>query len=140
MDCNLLRSSCPWDFPSKNIGVEYHFLRQGSSWPRDWTWISCIAGRFFTMWAHSFARTTSKEVVYTSEITISHIWNLEAWDQGVSRVGFLLAKLSPHLPQQSHGDNCVSSPCLPYAYLPVQISPSEDTRHSGLEATLRTSF
>ena len=24
---------------------------RGSSWPRDWTWISCIAGRFFTVWA-----------------------------------------------------------------------------------------
>ena len=24
---------------------------RGSSQPRDWTWISCIAGRFFIMWA-----------------------------------------------------------------------------------------
>ena len=24
---------------------------RGSSWPRDWTWISRIAGRFFTIWA-----------------------------------------------------------------------------------------
>ena len=23
---------------------------RGSSWPRDWTQLSCIAGRFFTMW------------------------------------------------------------------------------------------
>ena len=22
----------------------------GSSWPRDWTWVSCIAGRFSTVW------------------------------------------------------------------------------------------
>ena len=22
-----------------------------SSWPRDWTWVSCIAGEFFTLWA-----------------------------------------------------------------------------------------
>ena len=21
-----------------------------SSWPRDWTWVSCFAGRFFTVW------------------------------------------------------------------------------------------
>ena len=26
-------------------------LLQGSSWPRDWTQISCIAGRFFAIWA-----------------------------------------------------------------------------------------
>ena len=24
---------------------------RGSSWPRDWTWVSCIAGRFFTVWS-----------------------------------------------------------------------------------------
>ena len=24
---------------------------RGSSWPRDRTWVSCIAGRFFTIWA-----------------------------------------------------------------------------------------
>ena len=24
---------------------------RGSSWPRDWTRVSCIAGRFFTVWA-----------------------------------------------------------------------------------------
>ena len=24
---------------------------RGSSWPRDWTRVSCIAGRFFTTWA-----------------------------------------------------------------------------------------
>ena len=24
---------------------------RGSSWPRDWTWVSCITGRFFTVWA-----------------------------------------------------------------------------------------
>ena len=30
--------------------VVIHFSR-GSSWPRDWTQVSCIAGRFFTIWA-----------------------------------------------------------------------------------------
>ena len=24
---------------------------RGSSWHGDWTWVSCIAGRFFTIWA-----------------------------------------------------------------------------------------
>ena len=28
-----------------------HSLLQGSSWPKDRTWVSCIAGRFFTIWA-----------------------------------------------------------------------------------------
>ena len=30
--------------------VSYPFSK-GSSWPRNWTWASCIAGRFFTSWA-----------------------------------------------------------------------------------------
>ena len=30
--------------------VAYPFF-SGSSWPRNWTRISCIAGRFFTSWA-----------------------------------------------------------------------------------------
>ena len=32
-------------------GVCSHSLLQGSFWPRDWTQVSCIAGRFFTVWA-----------------------------------------------------------------------------------------
>ena len=24
---------------------------RGSSWPKDWTQVTCIAGRFFTIWA-----------------------------------------------------------------------------------------
>ena len=27
------------------------FFSRGSSWPRDRTWVSCIAGRRFTLWA-----------------------------------------------------------------------------------------
>ena len=56
---------CPWDFPGKNIGVDCHFLLQGIFQNQDsnpgllhcWhilyclMWVSCIAGRFFTIWA-----------------------------------------------------------------------------------------
>ena len=37
------------EFPQARI-VGCHFLLQGSSWPRDWTQVSRIAGRFFTVW------------------------------------------------------------------------------------------
>ena len=30
---------------------------RGSSWPRDWTQVSCIAGGFFTVWATSETHT-----------------------------------------------------------------------------------
>ena len=37
------RLLCPWDFPSKKTGVGCHFLLQGSSWPRDQTYVSCVS-------------------------------------------------------------------------------------------------
>ena len=37
---------------------------RGSSWPRDWTRISCTAGRFFTVWA-------TREAPYAEHI----MWN-----------------------------------------------------------------
>ena len=44
----LLRA---WDFPGKNTGVGCHFLFSRSSWPRDWTRVSHIVRRRFTVWA-----------------------------------------------------------------------------------------
>ena len=46
--CQLL---CPWNSPVKNRGVGYHFLLRGSSWLRDWSQVSRVAGKFFTIWA-----------------------------------------------------------------------------------------
>ena len=37
------RLLCPWNFPDKNTGMGYYFLLQGFSWPRVWTWVSCIS-------------------------------------------------------------------------------------------------
>ena len=34
------RLVCPWDFPSKNTGVDCHFLLRAASWPRDWKFVS----------------------------------------------------------------------------------------------------
>ena len=45
------RLLCPWDSPGKNTGVGCHFLLQGYSQPKIRTWVSCIVGRFFTVWA-----------------------------------------------------------------------------------------
>ena len=38
-------------FPGKNTGWVAISFSRGSSWPRDRTWVSLIAGRFFTIWA-----------------------------------------------------------------------------------------
>ena len=45
------RLLCPWNSPCKNTGVGSMPFFQGSSWPRDQNQVSCIAGRFFTIWA-----------------------------------------------------------------------------------------
>ena len=41
----------PWNSPGKNTGVGRHFLLQGLFLTQDQTWVSHIAGRFFTVWA-----------------------------------------------------------------------------------------
>ena len=46
-----VRLLCPWNSPRRNTGMGSHSLSRGSFPPRDWTWVSCIAGRLFTVWA-----------------------------------------------------------------------------------------
>ena len=46
-----IRLLCPWDFSGKDNGVGCLSFSRGSSQPRDWTQVSCTAGRFFTNWA-----------------------------------------------------------------------------------------
>ena len=38
-------------FQARVLGWVVISFSRGSSWPRDWTWVSCIAGRHFTIWA-----------------------------------------------------------------------------------------
>ena len=51
MDWSPQVSFCSWDFPDKNTGMAAISFSRVSSWPRDQTRVSCIAGRFFTNWA-----------------------------------------------------------------------------------------
>ena len=45
------RLLCPWSSPVKNMEWVAISFSRGSSWHRDRTWDSCIADRFFTVWA-----------------------------------------------------------------------------------------
>ena len=48
----LTKLLCPVGFSRQETWSELAFLPpRGSSQPRSWTWVSCIAGRFFTIWA-----------------------------------------------------------------------------------------
>ena len=57
----LQEDSLPSDPPGKpmNTGVGSLPLSMGSSRPRNWTGVSCIAGRFFTSWATEEAHPIS---------------------------------------------------------------------------------
>ena len=48
MDCSLPGSSVRGIFQSRILWWVVISFSRRSSWPRNWTWVSCIAGRFFT--------------------------------------------------------------------------------------------
>ena len=47
MACSLPGSSVHGIFQARILMWVAISFSMGSSWPRDWTWVSCIAGRFF---------------------------------------------------------------------------------------------
>ena len=49
MDCSPPGSSVLGNSQARTLEWTAIFFSRGSSWPRDQTWISCIAGRFFTI-------------------------------------------------------------------------------------------
>ena len=65
-NCSPARVLCPWDFPGKNIGMDCHVFLQGIFRPRNWTQVSCIACRFFTVWATRETPIASPILSYSS--------------------------------------------------------------------------
>ena len=51
MDRSLPGFSVLWIFQARELEWVAISFSRGSSWPRDWTQVSCIAGRHFTLWA-----------------------------------------------------------------------------------------
>ena len=51
MDCSLPGSSVHGIVQARMLEWEAILFSRGSSWLRDWTWVSCIAGEFLTFWA-----------------------------------------------------------------------------------------
>ena len=47
-------------------------LSRGSSWPREQTWVSCIAGKFFTIWATREAPHASKVMLKIHQARLRH--------------------------------------------------------------------
>ena len=68
VDYNLPGSSARVTFSGKNTGVGCISFSRGSSWPRNRTQVSCIAGRSFINWA------TLREInIYTYTHTHIHV-------------------------------------------------------------------
>ena len=77
------RLLCPWSSPGKNTGVGCHFLLQGIFLTRDWTWVSRLVCRGFTLWATREAHIKGDNMVkYQEHIRIwknaCNLLNLES--------------------------------------------------------------
>ena len=53
--------------------VAYPFSR-GSSWPRNWTRVSCTAGVFFTNWAIKEALYVYRVIINSRDILLYQFW------------------------------------------------------------------
>ena len=51
MDCSQPGSSVHGILQARVLEWVANFSSRGSSWPRDWTWISYITGELFIIWA-----------------------------------------------------------------------------------------
>ena len=68
MDCSLPGSFVHGILQSRILEWVAMSSSRGSSWPRDQTWVSCIAGRFFTIWATREASTSKCSLFLESEV------------------------------------------------------------------------
>ena len=66
MDCSLSGSSVHGIFQARILEWIAISFTRGSSWPRAGTWVSQIAGRFFTIWA-----TREAPQIYVSSLEIN---------------------------------------------------------------------
>ena len=70
MDCNLSGFSDHGIFQARILEWVAISLSRGSSQPRDWTWVSCIAGRRFTILATRETQVKEKVKVAQSCLTL----------------------------------------------------------------------
>ena len=68
MDCSPPGSSVHGIFQARILEWVAMPLSRGSSLPRDWTQVSCIADRFFTIWAAQKARLFSYFLLYSNSL------------------------------------------------------------------------
>ena len=86
MDCSPPGSSVPWDSPGKHTGWVVMPSPRGSSWPKDWTCVSCvscIAGGFFTsepLWKpNTHSRCARNACRWPNFLIHQHVWHTCAY-------------------------------------------------------------
>ena len=95
------RILCPWNSSSKNTKVGSHCFSRGSSWPRHQSQVSCIAGRFFTIWATKEAHKHESEVAQSCPTLCN---TMDCSYQAPQSMGFSRQKYWSGLPFLSPGD------------------------------------
>ena len=65
MDCSPPGSSVHGILQARILEWAYISFSRGSSWPKDWTQLSCLASKFFTIWVTREALATSEVCVNT---------------------------------------------------------------------------
>ena len=95
MDCSLPCSPVHGILQVRILEKGIHFSG-GSSWPRDQTWASCIAGSFFTIW-------TTREALlpFNSKLTLST-------DYLISQLGYIICISGKIYPKLTYS-NCEHS-------------------------------
>ena len=82
----------PMDYspPGKSTGVGCHFLLRGSSWPRDRTQVSHIAGRRFILWATREAQRSVKEICIFFQVwelvPVSGLFQAPSWRSCITAI------------------------------------------------------
>ena len=66
MDCSMPGSSVQGILQARRLEWVAMPFSRGSSWPRDWTQVSCIADRFFTIWATREAQDRTEKGIFRS--------------------------------------------------------------------------
>ena len=67
---------------------------RGFSQPRDWTWVSCLAGRFFLIWATREVLYCLMRMLLTQLCPVlCNLWTVALQDPGFSVHGILQARI-----------------------------------------------
>ena len=110
MNCTLPGSFVCGIFQARILEWVAIPFSRGSSWPRDWTWVSCIAGRFFTIW------DTREALIRTVKLKICvACFILVVWTQtcNIFQVGLYILSTSWH----HYGAGKIRHYCVSYIRL-----------------------